>query len=45
MFGGTTPGAAGGGISFYTPAIPDEASLLEVLVGDGFVRFELQATE
>jgi hypothetical protein len=37
--------AAGGGISFYTPAIPDETSWLEVLVREGVVRFELQATE
>jgi hypothetical protein len=41
MLGGTTHGAAGVGISFYTPAIPDKASWLEVLVGEGFVRFEL----
>jgi hypothetical protein len=45
MLGGTIPVAAGGGISFYTPAIPDEASWLEVVVREGFVRFELQATE
>jgi len=45
MLGGTTHGAAGGGISFYTPAIPDEASWLEVLVGEEFVRFELELTE
>ncbi len=45
MFGGTTPGAAGGGISFFSPVIPDRASWVEVLVKDGFVRFELQPTE
>ena len=45
MLGGSIPVAAGGGISFYTPAIPDETSWLEVFVGERFVRFELQATE
>ena len=45
MLGGTAHGAAGVGISFYTPAIPDKASWLEVLVGEGFVRFELELTE
>jgi hypothetical protein len=45
MLGGSIPVAAGGGISFYTPAIPDEASWLEVLVREEFIRFELQATE
>jgi hypothetical protein len=45
MLGGSIPVAAGGGISFYTPAIPGEASWLEVLVRDEFFRFELQATE
>jgi hypothetical protein len=45
MLGGSIPVAAGGGISFYTPAIPDEASWLEVLVREEFVRFALQATE
>jgi hypothetical protein len=45
MLGGSIPAAAGGGISFYTPAIPDETSWLEVLVREGVVRFELQATE
>jgi hypothetical protein len=45
MLGGTIPVAAGGGISFYTPAIPDEASWLEVLVREGFVRFALQETD
>lgn len=43
MLGGAIPVAAGGGISFYTPVIPGEASWLEVLVGEGFVRFELQS--
>jgi hypothetical protein len=45
MLGGTIPVAAGGGITFYTPTIPDEASWLEVFVREGSVRFELQATE
>lgn len=45
MLGGSIPVAAGGGISFYTPAIPNETSWLEVLVREGVVRFELQATE
>jgi hypothetical protein len=45
MLGGSIPVAAGGGISFYTPAIPDDASWLEVLVREGTVRFQLQATE
>ena len=45
MLGGTIPVAAGGGITFYTPTIPDEASWLEVLVGEGSVRLQLQAME
>jgi len=45
MLGGSIPVAAGGGISFYTPAIPDESSWLEVLVREEFVRFELRTTE
>ena len=44
MLGGTIHVAAGGGITFYTPTIPDEASWLEVFVREEVVRFELQAT-
>jgi hypothetical protein len=40
MFGGAL-----GGISFYKPAIPSEASWLDVLIKDGFVRFDLRPTE
>jgi hypothetical protein len=45
MFSGATLGGVSGGVSFYKPAIPEGASWLEVLVKDGFVRFELQPTQ
>ena len=43
MFSGSVGGGQGtsGGVTFYAPAIPDEATSLEVLVMDGFVRFDL----
>jgi hypothetical protein len=44
MFSGSLDGGqsgASGGVSYFTPAIPDEATWLEVLVADGFVRFDL----
>jgi hypothetical protein len=43
MFSGSLggPTSTNGGISYFTPAIPDEATSLEVLVKDGFVHFDL----
>jgi hypothetical protein len=41
----TLVGKSRAGVSFFTPAIPADASWLEVLVKDGFVRFELRPTE
>jgi hypothetical protein len=44
MFSGSVGGGVGGasgGVTFYAPAIPDEATSLEVLVKDGFIRFDL----
>jgi hypothetical protein len=39
--GGTADGSTFGGVSFFKPAIPAQASWLDVLVKDGFVRFDL----
>jgi hypothetical protein len=34
-----------GGVSFFKPAIPAEATWLEIFVKDGIVRFELRSAE